>query len=174
MVQNELADSHRVGEIQQEINKIKGENMEQIKEDLVKNLDYDHNGKVDGSDVKAFVKDWGIVIIGILLFSLSDAQNEILTMINAGLFNWGYILKLVGTAAVTSLFYLAKKSMDQEKKQLSTSLEESKQLINKLQTDNACMKLDNLLELKQKDGEMAILTQQMNYALKVKELELKK
>jgi hypothetical protein len=137
-------------------------------------LDYNHDGKTDGNDVKAFFKDWSIVIVGILIFSLSDAQNEIMQMIEAGSFNWAFLLKLVGTAAITSFFYLVKKAMDKEKVDLMANLATAKELINKLQTDNACMKLDNMLELKQKEQEMAVLNQQMNYALKIKELELKK
>jgi len=179
MVQNEFADKPRVEEVEHEIQRIKGEynmadELNAVKKDLVTNLDYNHDGKVDLEDAKVFFKDWGIVIIGILIFSLTDAQNEILAMIATGSFEWAFFLKLIGTATITSFFYLVKKSTDKEKSDLAANLAAAKEKINQLQTDNACMKLDNLLEIKQKDGEMAILTQQMNYALKVKELELKK
>jgi hypothetical protein len=171
---NEEADKPQVDKIAMQISEIKkGEiGMEQIKEELVEKLDYNHDGKTDGNDVKAFFKDWSIVIVGILIFSLSDAQNEIMQMIEAGSFNWAFLLKLVGTAAITSFFYLVKKAMDKEKVDLSNALEAAKNKINDMMSDVACMKLDHLLEIKNMENGHNIIKLQLEGALKMKDMEL--
>jgi hypothetical protein len=173
MVKNEQADKPMVDKLCALIKAQKGEiGMEQIKEELVEKLDYNHDGKTDGNDVKAFFKDWSIVIVGILIFSLSDAQNEIMQMIEAGSFNWAFLLKLVGTAAITSFFYLVKKAMDKEKVDLSNALEAAKNKINDMMSDVACMKLDHLLEIKNMENGHNIIKLQLEGALKMKDMEL--